>query len=57
MSDQNLTNTHTHTHTHTHTQLVAQGSIGKEETTVLIMTGTGIKSTPRIAELLGLDLT
>ena len=38
------------------THLLACGTIGPGETTVLVLTGTGIKATPRIAELLGVDL-
>ena len=37
-------------------QLVAAGTITPDETTVVILTGTGIKATPRIADLMGLDL-
>lgn len=37
-------------------QLLAEGRIGRNETTVLVLTGTGIKATPRIAELLGVAL-
>ncbi|MCP5152717.1 MAG: pyridoxal-phosphate dependent enzyme [Ectothiorhodospiraceae bacterium] len=36
--------------------LVADGVIRPTETTVLVMTGTGLKATPRIAELLGVEL-
>jgi threonine synthase len=36
------------------TDLTARGAIRPEETTVVVLTGTGIKATPRIAELLGL---
>ncbi|MBP1184090.1 pyridoxal-phosphate dependent enzyme [Methylobacterium sp. PvR107] len=36
------------------TDLTARGTIRPEETTVVVLTGTGIKATPRIAELLGL---
>ncbi|MGT2478516.1 pyridoxal-phosphate dependent enzyme [Methylobacterium oryzae CBMB20] len=36
------------------TDLTASGAIRPEETTVVVLTGTGIKATPRIAELLGL---
>ena len=36
------------------TDLTARGVIRPEETTVVVLTGTGIKATPRIAELLGL---
>ena len=34
------------------TTLIEQGAIRSDETTVAILTGTGIKATPRIAELL-----
>ena len=34
--------------------LTARGAIRADETTVVVLTGTGIKATPRIAELLGL---
>jgi threonine synthase len=36
------------------TDLTARGAVRPEETTVVVLTGTGIKATPRIAELLGL---
>lgn len=36
------------------TDLTARGMIRPGETTVVVLTGTGIKATPRIAELLGL---
>jgi threonine synthase len=36
------------------TDLTARGAIRPDETTVVVLTGTGIKATPRIAELLGL---
>ena len=36
------------------TDLTASGAIGPDETAVVVLTGTGIKATPRIAELLGL---
>lgn len=36
------------------TDLTARGTIRADETTVVVLTGTGIKATPRIAELLGL---
>ena len=36
------------------TDLTARGAIRAGETTVVVLTGTGIKATPRIAELLGL---
>ena len=34
-------------------KLLAAGTIRAEETTVVVLTGTGLKATPRIAELLG----
>ena len=34
-------------------RLLAAGTIRADETTVVVLTGTGLKSTPRIAELLG----
>ena len=37
-------------------KLLASGQIGPEETTVLVLTGTGLKATPRLAELLGIAL-
>ncbi len=37
-------------------KLLASGAIGPDEVTVLVLTGTGLKATPRIAELLGMDL-
>ncbi len=36
--------------------LLASGAITCDQTTVLVLTGTGIKATPRIAELLGVTL-
>ena len=36
--------------------LLAAGTIKPGETTVLVLTGTGLKATPRIAELLGITL-
>jgi threonine synthase len=36
-------------------RLIAAGTIKKDETTALILTGSGLKATARIAELLGLD--
>jgi len=36
--------------------LLRAGRIAPEETTVVVLTGTGLKSTPRIAELLGVAL-
>ena len=37
-------------------KLLATGTITPQQTTVLVMTGTGLKATPRIAELLGISL-
>ncbi len=37
-------------------KLLATGTITADQTTVLVMTGTGLKATPRIAELLGIAL-
>jgi threonine synthase len=37
-------------------KLLATGTITPEETTVLVMTGSGLKATPRIAGLLGIAL-
>ncbi|HZF76678.1 MAG TPA: pyridoxal-phosphate dependent enzyme [Acetobacteraceae bacterium] len=37
-------------------RLLAQGRIAPRETTVVLMTGTGLKSTPRYAEMLGVAL-
>jgi threonine synthase len=37
-------------------KLLATGTITPEQTTVLVMTGTGLKATPRIAGLLGIAL-
>jgi threonine synthase len=37
-------------------KLLETGTITPEQTTVLIMTGTGLKATPKIAELLGVAL-
>jgi threonine synthase len=36
--------------------LLAAGTITPDQTTVLVLTGTGLKATPRIAELLGIKL-
>jgi threonine synthase len=36
-----------------HAKLLASGAIGRDDTTVLVLTGTGLKATPRIAELMG----
>ncbi|HEY0423855.1 MAG TPA: pyridoxal-phosphate dependent enzyme [Rhodopila sp.] len=37
-------------------KLLETGTVTPEQTTVLVMTGTGLKATPRIAELLGIAL-
>jgi threonine synthase len=37
-------------------KLLETGTITPDQTTVLVMTGTGLKATPRIAELLGIAL-
>ena len=37
-------------------RLLDAGTIAADETTVIVLTGTGIKATPRIAELLGITL-
>ena len=37
-------------------KLLQTGTITHEQTTVLVMTGTGLKATPRIAGLLGIAL-
>ncbi|MBB5688232.1 pyridoxal-phosphate dependent enzyme [Roseomonas alkaliterrae] len=37
-------------------RLLEAGTIRADETTVIVLTGTGLKATPRIAELLGLAL-
>jgi threonine synthase len=37
-------------------KLLAAGTIAAEQTTVLVLTGSGLKATPRIAELLGVRL-
>ncbi|MBP0465953.1 pyridoxal-phosphate dependent enzyme [Roseomonas sp. PWR1] len=37
-------------------KLLAAGTIRADETTVIVLTGTGLKSTPRIAELLGVTI-
>jgi threonine synthase len=38
------------------TKLRAAGRIAGRETTVVVLTGTGLKATPRYAELLGLAI-
>ena len=37
-------------------KLLETGTVTPDQTTVLVMTGTGLKATPRIAELLGIAL-
>jgi len=37
-------------------RLLEAGSIRADETTVVVLTGTGLKATPRIAELMGLAI-
>jgi len=37
-------------------KLLASGAVGPEQTTVLVLTGSGLKATPRIAEMLGIAL-
>ena len=37
-------------------KLLASGAVTPEQTTVLVLTGSGLKATPRIAELLGVAL-
>jgi threonine synthase len=37
-------------------KLLANGAAAPGDTTVLVLTGTGLKATPRIAELLGIEL-
>jgi threonine synthase len=37
-------------------KLLASGAVAADQTTVLVLTGTGLKATPRIAELLGIAL-
>lgn len=39
-----------------YSKLLASGLIAPDDLTVLVLTGTGLKATPRIAELLGVDL-
>ena len=36
-------------------QLIARGVIGKNETTVLVLTGSGLKASEKIGRLLGLS--
>ncbi len=38
------------------TRLLAAGRVDRKETTVLVLTGSGLKATPRIAEMLGIAL-
>ncbi len=37
-------------------KLLASGAIAPEQRTILVLTGSGLKATPRIAELLGVEL-
>jgi threonine synthase len=37
-------------------RLLAAGTIRADETTVVVLTGTGLKSTPRIADMLGVTI-
>ena len=37
-------------------RLLAAGTVAPDETTVVVLTGTGLKATPRIAELLGVAI-
>jgi threonine synthase len=37
-------------------KLLATGTVTDEQTTVIVLTGSGIKATPRVAELLGISL-
>lgn len=37
-------------------KLLATGAVTAEQTTVLVLTGSGLKATPRIAELMGINL-
>jgi len=37
-------------------KLLETGTITPDQTTVLVLTGSGLKATPRIAELLGVSL-
>ena len=39
-----------------HRRLLASGAVTPEQTTVLVLTGTGLKATPRIAEMLGVPV-
>ena len=39
-----------------HRRLLASGAIAPEQTTVLVLTGSGLKATPRIADMLGVPL-
>lgn len=39
-----------------YSKLLAAGSIAQDDLTVLVLTGTGLKATPRIAEVLGVTL-
>jgi len=37
-------------------ELLASGDIQPAEVTVVVLTGTGVKATPRVAEILGVEL-
>ena len=37
-------------------ELLASGTISAEQLTVVVLTGTGVKATPRMAEILGVAL-
>jgi threonine synthase len=37
-------------------KLIDAGTISADETTVIVLTGTGLKATPRIADLLGVAI-
>ena len=39
-----------------HRRLLASGAIAPDQATVLVLTGTGLKATPRMAEMLGVTL-
>ena len=40
-----------------HNGLLDAGTIKPEEVTVVVLTGTGVKATPQIAQLLGVNLS
>jgi threonine synthase len=39
-----------------HRHLLASGAVAAGQTTVLVLTGSGLKATPRIADMLGVSL-